>query len=318
MRIAFTSCFCTQVFKKQSVWDEIAAANPDVLVLLGDSIYLDVGGQFNSLGVQNLSEMDFAQHAYDRYKELLAQKQFRALIQKPSLTTYAIWDDHDFLWNDVCGADAMRSPIQRPLIFPSRALFAAYRNALTLRLAPRSFPSAPPPWDANTLPPGYSMVALGANVFLHLTDGRSFRKGRGRDAMLGTAQLDAMEAQMVGTPTGATHLVASGSVFDSRNGENWLDCLPEYERMQRLAKDHNILILSGDIHDNNLASYALEGGRNLFEATASGAAVRTAVVVGALQRNYGVLTIDDANVGIELFKSGATQYRAAIDRAMWK
>jgi len=318
MRIAFTSCFCTQVFKEQPVWDEIAAENPDVLVLLGDSIYLDVGGKYNSLGVQNLSEMEFAQHAHDRYKELLTQKQFRALIQRPTLTTYVIWDDHDFLWNDACGADAMKSPVQKPLIFPSRAVFAAYRNALSLRLATGSFPSTPPSWDDNTPPPGYSMVTLGEKVFLHLTDGRSFRKGRGKKALLGMAQLDAMEAQMVGTPAGATHLVASGSVFDARNGENWLNCSDEYKRMQELAKDHNILILSGDIHDNNLASYVLDGGRNLFEATASGAAVRTAVVVGAMQRNFGVLTIDDTSVGIELFKSGTAQYRGTINRATWQ
>lgn len=318
MRIAFTSCFCTQVFKEQPVWDEIAAANPDALVLLGDSIYLDVGGQYNSLGVQNLSEMEFAEHAHARYKELLAQKQFRSLVQRPSLTTYAIWDDHDFLWNDACGADAMHSPVQRPLIYPSRALFAAYRKALSLRLAPRSFPATPPPWNASTPPPGYTVVALGANVFLHLTDGRSFRKGRGKKAMLGMAQLDAMQAQMLAAPAGATHLVASGSVLDANSGETWLNCVPEYARMHELAKVHNILILSGDIHDNNLASYGLDGGRNLFEATASGAAVRTAVVFGTMQRNFGMLTIDDSTVSIALSKSGATQYQGTIDRAAWK
>jgi len=122
---------------------------------------------------------------------------------------------------------------------------------------------------------------------------------------------------MAGTPAGATHLVASGSVFDAHGGENWLNCHDEYKRMQKLAKDHNILILSGDIHDNNLASYVLDGGRNLFEATASGAAVRTAVVFGALQRNYGMLTIDDTSVDIKLFKSGATQYSGTINRATW-
>ena len=318
MRIAFTSCLCTQVFKKQPVWEEIAAKNPDVLVLLGDSMYLDVGGDYNSLSVQGLTELEFATHAYDRYKELLAQKQFRALVQQPTLTTYAIWDDHDFLWNDACGVDAMKSPTQKPLIFPSRALFAAFRNALAQRLVKDSFPKALPAWDKKTPPPGYSIVPLGHDVFLHLTDGRSFRERRGIVAMLGGAQLDAMEAQMKSAPAGATHLVASSSVFEARNGENWLNCVPEYERMQKLAKDYNILILSGDIHDNNLASYVLSGGRNLFEATASGAAVRTGVVIGALQRNFGMLTINETNVEIELFKSGALQYQGTINRATWQ
>ena len=318
MRIAFTSCFSAQLFKQQAVWDEIAAAQPDVLVLLGDSMYLDVGGPYGSLGVQQLTENEFAEHAHSRYTGTLAQKQFKALVQQPGLTTYAIWDDHDFLWDNACGADVMKSPALRPLVYPSRALFAAYRQALASRLAPGSFPSTPPSWNAKTPAPGYSCVPLGATLFLHLTDGRSFRKASGNRAILGADQLDAMQAAMALAPKGATHLVASGSVFDARNGESWLTCAAEYERMQNLAQKYNILILSGDIHDNNLASYALKAGRNLFEATASGAAVRTAVVVGALQRNYGLLDIDDAQVGISLFKSGAKQYSGSINRATWQ
>jgi alkaline phosphatase D len=319
MRIAFTSCFSAQLFKDQPVWDEIAAANPDVLVLLGDSMYLDVGGpELGSAGVQAMTAHDFSVHAHKRFTGVLAQKQFKALVQTPTLSTYAIWDDHDFLWNDACGADVMKNPALRPLLYPSRAVFAAYRQALAQRLAPGSFPAAPPPWSTATPPPGYSKVALGADVFLHLTDGRSFRKRGGTDALLGSDQLDEMEAGMKAAPAGATHLVASSSVFDARHGENWLNCPAEYTRMQKLAQKYNILILSGDIHDNNLASYTLAGGRSLFEATSSGAALRTGVVLGAKQRNYGMLTIDDSNVGIELFKSGASQYRGTVDRKLWK
>ena len=318
MRIAFTSCFSAQLFPQQAVWDEIAATRPDVLVLLGDSIDLDVGGPYGSLGVQQLTESEFAEHAHSRYTAAVAQKQFRALVQGPELTTYAIWDDHDFLWDNACGADVMKSPMQRPLVYPSRALFAAFRQALALHLAPGSFPAALPLWDAQTPPPGYTCVPLANSVFLHLTDGRSFRKGRGRTAMLGDQQLDAMEAAMASAPVDAAHLVASGSVFELHSGETWLNCPVEYDRMLGLAQTYNILILSGDIHDNNLASYALTGGRSLFEATASGAAVRTGVVVGALQRNYGVLTIDDAQVDIALFKSGARQYHGSIDRVNWQ
>ena len=319
MRIAFTSCFSAQLFAQQAVWDEIAAANPDVLVLLGDSIYLDVGGPYGSLGVQGLTENAFAEHAHSLYAQQVAQEQFKTLVQRPSLTTYAIWDDHDFLWDNACGANVMKSPALRPLVYPSRALFAAWRRALALRLAPGSYPPAPPFWDDNTPAPGYSCVPLGSGVFLHLTDGRSFRKGRGgRAALLGMPQLDAVEAAMAAAPAGATHLLASGSVFDASGSESWLNCPPEYDRLQRMAQTHNILILSGDIHDNNLASYALSAGRNLFEATASGAAVRTKVVIGAMQRNYGLLDIDDVRVGISLFKSGAHQYHGSINRTTWQ
>jgi hypothetical protein len=42
MRIAFVSCICRQVFDDQPVWDWIRDQVPDKLVLLGDSVYLDI------------------------------------------------------------------------------------------------------------------------------------------------------------------------------------------------------------------------------------------------------------------------------------
>ena len=71
MRIAFASCMSAQVFPQQPVWDWIAARNPDGLVLLGDSIYLDV-----PLDGPHPSAMDddsFARHALQRYQAQLAQ-----------------------------------------------------------------------------------------------------------------------------------------------------------------------------------------------------------------------------------------------------
>jgi len=317
MKIAFTSCMSAQLFPGQPVWDEIAAANPDVLVLLGDSVYLDVGGPYDMSSIKALTELEFATHMHKRFFGQVAHTRFKALVQKPQLATYAIWDDHDFLWNNACGADVMANPALKPLIYPSRAIFNAWRAALAQKLAAGSFPAVLPPWTPATPEPGYSAVALPQNVLLHLTDGRTWREGRGKKAMLGMAQLDAMEAAMHAAPSGTVHLVASGSVFDKHDGENWLNCKPEYDRMQQLAVKYNILMLSGDIHDNNLASYVVQGGRKLFEATASGAAVRTAVVAGALQRNYGMLTVDSDQVGIEIFKVGNSQYRGSINRATW-
>lgn len=104
MRIAVTSCFSAALFKKQPVWKGIAAARPDVLLLLGDSIYLDCsGGQapdgspLDADGVQSLSAHDFARHAHGLYRKQLQHADFKALIATPGLKTYAIRDDHDFL-----------------------------------------------------------------------------------------------------------------------------------------------------------------------------------------------------------------------------
>lgn len=317
MRIAFTSCMSSVTFPQQPVWNEIAARSPDVLVLLGDSAYYDVGQGASIAKLKEMSANDFAQHAHQRIAGQLAQPEFRALVQMPQLSTYAIWDDHDFLWNDACGADIAKQPRWRDLLPPSRAVFSAYRAALAARLAPGSFPAAPFAWSPTVPEPGYSNMALGEQVLLHLTDGRSYKSRRGNGPLLGAAQLNAIEAACEAADPATVHLIASGVVFDARHGETWLDHKKEYDWMQALAARHRILILSGDIHDNNLASYDLAGGRHLFEATSSGAACRTAVDVGALQRNWGLLEIDAGAVKIEIFKSGVRQYQGSIARSTW-
>ena len=78
MKIAFASCMCTRVFQDQPVWTQIAALKPDKLVLLGDSIYLDIA---TATSPQDMGDDEFAQHLHRLYTELLAQKQFRALVQ---------------------------------------------------------------------------------------------------------------------------------------------------------------------------------------------------------------------------------------------
>ena len=320
MRIAFTSCFSADLFRDQPIWREIANAQPDVLVLLGDSIYLDQSGGLvpddeHSLSprrLQRLSPEAFARHAHRLYGMQLRQEQFKALISTMNLRTYAIWDDHDFLWNNACGADIMGGPLER-FVYPSRALFAAWCDALQ----GKPFPQAPPAFDQATRAPGYRHVDLGLDVHLHLTDGRTWRAGDA-SALLGIEQLTAIEQKMEEIGPGATHLLASASVVERRTREAWVHCRAEYEQLHRMAARHDILVLSGDVHDNQLSAYRLDGGRNLFEATASGAALRTLVYFGSLQRNYGLLDIDAENVHIQLFKSNSVpQFRGTIDRQHW-
>jgi phosphodiesterase/alkaline phosphatase D-like protein len=320
MRIAFTSCFSAALFKDQPVWKEIANAQPDVLVLLGDSIYLDDSGgasealraRLNPRALHTATPEGLARHAHHLYRQQLEVEPFKALISNPKVRTYAIWDDHDFLWNNACGGDIMGTPLEA-LVYPSRAMFAAWCDAL----GGKPFPDTMPSWSDATPPPGYRCVDLGENVHLHLTDGRSWRTGDD-NALLGMEQLRSIEAKMDQIGPGATHLLASGSVVERRTREAWVHCRAEYEQLHAMAARHNILVLSGDVHDNQLAAYRLDAGRWLFEATASGAALRTLVYFGSLQRNYGLLDIDAENLHIQVFKSNTVpQFRATIDRQHW-
>jgi hypothetical protein len=113
------------------------------------------------------------------------------------------------------------------------------------------------------------------------------------------------------------HLLASGVVFERRGGESWLDCKSEHGDLLALARNHRILILSGDVHHNNITQYAT-GGKPLFEATASGAAVCTAVTLGALQCNWGLLDIDATRIGVTVYQPGAPARNQVIDRATWQ
>ena len=43
MKLAFTSCMDAVRVPDQPIWDQIRAEQPDVLLLLGDQIYMDWG-----------------------------------------------------------------------------------------------------------------------------------------------------------------------------------------------------------------------------------------------------------------------------------
>jgi len=317
MRIAFTSCMSAYSFPDQPVWDQIAQYQCDDLVLLGDSAYYDADGASTN-GIQAMDANTFALHAHARLYKQVSHPRFSALVQSPMLRTHAIWDDHDFLWNGACGAQIEGQPQYSHLLAPTRAVFARYRNALAARLAPGSFPQTPPPWAANVPPPGFSTVPLTDNVLLHLTDGRSFKSTRGRKALLGSAQLDAFEEACKNASADTVHLLASGVVFEARNGETWLNCTAEHDRLLALADDYRILILSGDVHHNNITQYPTPRGRLLFEATASGAAVCTAVTLGALQCNWGLLDIDADRITVQVFQDGQDPRPETIDRQSWR
>ncbi len=95
MKIAFASCFCSQITPSQPVWSWIQAHNPDFLVLLGDSIYLDIHAPMHPMA---MTDDQFAQHLFQRYSAQMQVPEFDALAQHMGAgKIFSIWDDHDFL-----------------------------------------------------------------------------------------------------------------------------------------------------------------------------------------------------------------------------
>ncbi|WPG39263.1 hypothetical protein [Variovorax sp. EBFNA2] len=322
MKIAFTSCFSAQSFKQQPVWTQVGASGATHLVLLGDSAYYDADG--SDMGaVKAMGAHDFALHAFGRLRDQLNQKEFAKLVRDTSLRIHPIWDDHDFLWNGACGAQIEGQPSYRHLLDPTRAAFQAYRDALDSH-DPKTFPKPADGWASGVPEPGYRTLMLSnagdpdGAVMLHLTDGRSYKTKGGEKAVLGSAQMKKLKKTIEESDEKTVHLIASGLTFEARHGETWMDCVAEHAAILALAAARRILILSGDVHENRFAVPWPTGPWSLFEATSSGAALRTAVTIGALQCNWGLVDITKDQVSIELSQLHMDTRRRVIDRKKWK
>ena len=314
MRIAFASCMFSRVFSDQPVWGWVAGQAPDALVLLGDSTYFDVGSLPHP---RDMNDFAFAQHLFQRYGELMAQRQFAALVGgMPEGTVHAIWDDHDFLWNDALGAEV--HPVHTEKVRISTAFHEAFREALRLRFAPGSFPATyndPLFWHPNQPPLSTPSIALLPDLWLHLSDGRTHRtrtflRPETKRTLLGQTQKDRFSHAIQGEPA-AVHLWASGSTVAGyeryTRDLDWLKGLAAHQRM---------LVLSGDIHRNQFDAF-YTGRLPLHEATSSGAAVRDAVIVGAARQNFGILEIDADRLTIRLFKRNRLEQQRVLDRQTW-
>lgn len=320
MRIAFASCIHTPVFRNQPVWDWIAARQPDHLVLLGDSLYLDLS--LSGPHPEQMLDDEFARHLFARYTGLLAQPQLRALVQQlPPGRVWSVWDDHDFLWNDALGAEARANPQHSGKLRLSTAFHEAFRRALALGLAPGAFPSAYNDavfWDMNQPPLATPSVALQPGLWLHLSDCRSWRTRtwlleESKRHLLGAAQRQRIGAAVAAQPQ-ALHLLACGSTLSS-----WKRRYPQdWAWLISLAAQHRTLVLSGDIHRNEVDANHT-GGWPLHEATSSGAAVKDAVVFGQRRRNFGLLEIDANELQVTLLADNQVQTALSrrLDRNTW-
>jgi alkaline phosphatase D len=130
--------------------------------------------------------------------------------------------------------------------------------------------------------------------------------------IFGDAQKAAFAQAIVNAPQ-AVHLWASGSTMAG------------YQRYTRditwlmgLAAQQRVLMLSGDIHRNALDAFT--NGPNVFalhEATSSGAAVKDAVVAGAVRQNFGILDISAQQIDINLYSRNRLELSRTIFRQTW-
>lgn len=289
MKIAVASCTKIQQIEHQPVWSEILKEKPDVLLLLGDNIYLDHGHHSDPVKLQEeLQQLYAAQFAEPNFAALISD------IRARNATLLAIYDDHDFLGNNRYGGD--HDP----------ALSEAAREEFI-----RAFS---PPLIGRDV---YRMFSSSL-VDIIVLDERFYRQSpavsrNDRDAILGEKQWIWFEEAV--TSSKAKFLViASSTTFHTFGDESWEQYPGAFERMRGMLRDcRGRMIISGDVHRN-----ALYDDSGVLEIVTS-AVARKGIVFGSPRKNYGILTFGDDAARVELrsLKAG-WRFDVTIPFANWK
>lgn len=322
MKIAFTSCCDPHNDEKQVAWPELAKQKPDVLVLLGDNMYMDYGFKPNPLKNGTPKELPlskFSEHMHDNYAKQWAVPNFQKAINTiPKI--YAIWDDHDFAWNNGRGigsgaTDTFDEFVPDTYRKLSRALFQQFRDELARTNKATTYPGNPYPngvvdFDLGSIE---DTIHLSDNIHLHLLDGRSFRPERDKTkSFLGEAQQKALQNQLL--KNSGIHLIASGTVLDDwkkYSDKKWLNSI---------AENANIIVLSGDIHKPSFYHR-----HRIFEFTASAMAqpAKITTIFGKESNVFGILEIFDKTIVTNIYQWDTKKLElvarksAEIDKTNW-
>lgn len=321
MKIAFTSCCDPWNDPIQAAWKHLAAKNPDILILLGDNMYMDYGLGTNPLNngkPKKLPINEFSSHMHANYKLQWSVKNFNDAIKRIP-QTYAIWDDHDFAWNNGrgIGKDTQKKYVPANYRIISRALFEQFRQQLDEKPTLNSYPtnSYPTGNGATDLGGIFDSISISNNIHLHLLDGRSFRPAFNlEESLLGTNQRAVLESKFSAYPND-THILASGTTL--MNDWNYYN---DFEWLQQQSENRKIIVLSGDIHEPKIKTHF-----KVFEFTASAMAQPASItgIIGKESNVFGILEINQNDIRVDIFQLNhktselITRKSASIDINNW-
>ena len=348
--IIATSCMDARSYSEQPVWRHIADEKPALLLLLGDQIYMDGDSIFDvgtggararykkpwekakgAAAKQAVIEK-FGRDMHARYAEQWAITTFRECvtqIRDGGGRVMLTWDDHDFAWNNSCGAG---NPTEKKVVPPpfkemAYKLFVQFANQVRAARANAAYPAFE---QAITPDPGLAakfeidaLPDIGVTVGLALLDSRSEREPHtAGSAMIGAAQLGKLLTSVNANKD--LLIVASGSPLARENkvDVSWWQggtaSVAELAPFQKAARAANkpIIYIGGDIHKNELIGFPF-AGVPIFETLASGAAKQ------AGEGNYVLITINVPTISIEsrvLSQGGAnvvTQTTKLLNLNQW-
>ena len=224
------------------VFDAIAATRPDLMLWLGDNLYL-----------QPPDFHDPASMAV-RYRR---QRAFEPLQKLLAATSHlAIWDDHDYGPNDSDTSYALKGE--------------------TLKLFQRYWPN--PTFGLSDVPGAFGSARYG-DVLLFLLDDRYYRSPNrwpdGPDkTMFGARQLEWLKQALVSAPRSAVKIVAGGSQFWNHETrfEGWHHFATEraaFADWLMRERIEGLVFLSGDRHFGELLKLQRPGAYPIHEFTSS-------------------------------------------------
>lgn len=280
LKIAFGSCVLSPA---SLIWGSIASKEPDLLLMLGDNIYLRDGMYEDGTEMLKL------------YGALMKFDSFKPFLD--SRKVFAIWDDHDF--------------------GPNNADSSHPGKRVALDIFRRVWRNPNPP---DELPDSIAFKLIRKDVDILMTDGRSYRRNPGKGGtptMFGTRQLEWLRSQIVNSKARAIVFASGTQLFTSRSDSESLNAYPQdREILMKAFADApaGVVILSGDRHFAELLE-GKSGKRTIFEATSSplSASLRPAFQVGADanrrgvyigRNNFGLLTLSigqSVTANIEIF-----------------
>lgn len=262
-RIAFGSCL--NEYEDQSIWNKVAAENPDIFLFTGDNIYGDTYRSDPRWPDPTMPKMR------DSYNQLASVPEFASFRQDvPLLTT---WDDHDYGANDG-GAyypfkdlaeqmflDAWDVPAdderrQRDGIHTSKIIGPEGQRVQIIMLDTRFFRTDLQATDERNAPGKERYVPMeGAH-----------------GTMLGEAQWDWLSGELQ-KPADLRLIVSSIQVIaDGHGWEAWRTMPAEREKFYNLLDQsgaEGIVLISGDRHSGSIYRRDDVLDYPLYEVTAS-------------------------------------------------
>ncbi|MCA9216971.1 MAG: alkaline phosphatase D family protein, partial [Planctomycetales bacterium] len=227
---------------KERMWRTIEQAAPNLLLLLGDNVYID----------------DPTNEPYQRflYYRRQCQPDFRRLTA--SVATYSIWDDHDFGKNDCHGGPEIDLP---PWKIP---VWEVYRNNWVN-----------PAYGGGRNDRGCWYVFQRGDVKFYMLDGRYYRDPKPTNGtaptMLGATQKKWLKQELKNSKA-KLNVLCSPVPFSGGNPDKWTGFVAERDEIFTFIEDNDIrgvLLLSADRHRSDLLVHRRPNGRRYFEFMSS-------------------------------------------------